>query len=82
MDTTLVSALHCDGSAIRGAPNSDGIALALHVVARNAHTLSLSDPLGGLAGEVVGRWSRDADVPAFVGQISRERRNCTHETQC
>ena len=28
VDTTLVSALHCDGSAIRGAPNSDGIALA------------------------------------------------------
>ena len=29
VDTTLVSALHCDGSAIRGAPSSDGIALAL-----------------------------------------------------
>ena len=29
VDTTLVSALDCDGSAIRGTPNSDGIALAL-----------------------------------------------------
>ena len=76
VDTTLVSALHCDGSAIRGAPNSDGIALALARRRKERTYPELVGPrhrarLVVLAGEVAGRWSHETQT--FLRLLAKAR---------
>ena len=64
VDTTLVSTLHCDGTARRGAAEEDGTALALAKRRKLRTYPEFSGPrsrarLVVLAGEVAGRWSRE-----------------------
>ena len=54
VDTTLVSAHHCDGTVRHGAAHIDGAAL---VVARRRTERACPSWWGWLAGEVGGRWS-------------------------
>ena len=75
VDTTLVSALHCDGTARRGAANRDGVALAEARRRKERTYPELVQPghrakLVVLAGEVGGRWSDEA--VAFIS-IWRKR---------
>ena len=76
LDTTLVSALHCDGSARPHAANVDGVAL---VAARRRKELTCPELVGPrsrarlvvLAGEVGGRWS--AETMSFLGLLAKAR---------
>ena len=76
-DTTLVSTLHCDGSARRGAAHRDGVALLGSQTQEITH---LSRELIGphararlvvLAGEVGGRWSEE--TRSFLCQLARAK---------
>ena len=75
VDTTLVSALHCDGSATAGARDNDGAALVRarrkertypELVGRRAWAR-----LVVLAGEVARRWSEE--TRAFIRLLARAR---------
>ena len=76
LDTTLFSALHCDGSARPHAANVDGVAL---VAARRRKELTYPKLVGPhsrarlvvLAGEVGGRWS--AETMSFLGLLAKAR---------
>ena len=87
VDTTLVSAHHCDGTARLGAAHIDGAAL---VVARRRKERAYPELVGPrsraklvvLAGEVGGRWScRDGDFLEVVGRRPCSERECTSATQ-
>ena len=76
IDTTLVSTLHCDGSARRGAAHRDGVAL---VTARRKKERTYPELIGPhararlvvLAGEVGGRWSDE--TRSFLCQLARAK---------
>ena len=76
IDTTLVSTLHCDGSARRGAAHRDGAAL---VAARRKKERIYPELIGPhararlvvLAGEVGGRWSDE--TRSFLCQLARAK---------
>ena len=76
MDTTLVSTLHCDGSARPGTADNDGAAL---VAARRRKERTNPELVGRrgrarlvvLAGEVGGRWSHE--TWAFLSQLARAK---------
>ena len=79
VDSTLVSALHCDGSARRGAGDRDGVAL-LAARRRKERTYSeLVRPghrarLVVIAGEVARRWSEEA--VSFLRHLAKARSRC------
>ena len=69
------------------APNSDGIALALARRRKERTHPELVGPRHAPTWWSCRRscWkvvARDADVPAFIGQSPRERRNCADEAPC
>ena len=74
VDTTLVSPLHCDGSAGPGAPSTDGVALS---AARRRKERAHPEFVGPhrrarlvvLVGEVGGRWSEETRF--FISQLVR-----------
>ena len=76
VDATLVSPLHCDGSARPGAAHTDGAVLALarkrkertypELIGRNARAR-----LVVLAGEIGGRWSSETNT--FVRSLARPK---------
>ena len=76
IDTTLVSTLHCDGSARRGAAHRDGAAL---VTARRKKERTYPELIGPhararlvvFAGEVGGRWSDE--TRSFLCQLARAK---------
>ena len=83
VDSTLVSALHCDGSARRGAGNRDGVALVAArrrkerthpEVVRPGHRARLIV----IAGEVAGRWSEEA--ASFLRHLAKARSRCEPAT--
>ena len=61
VDATLVSPLHCDGTARPGSARVDGVALA---VARRRKERTYPARLDVFVGEVGGRWS--AETSTFV----------------
>ena len=74
VDTTLVSALHCDGSARRGAAVRDGVALAEARRCKERTSPEFVQPgrrarLVVVAGEVGRRWSREAI--AFIRHLAK-----------
>ena len=76
VDTTLVSALHCDGSARRGAAARDGVALAEARRRKERTYPELVQPgrrarLVVVAGEVGGRWSEEAI--SFIRHLAKAR---------
>ena len=69
IDTTLVSVLHCDGTARPRTANEDGVVLAIARRRKERTCLELVGPharLVVLAGEVAGRWSEE--TRSFVSQ--------------
>ena len=82
LDTTLVSALHCDGSARPHAADVDGVALSPRRRRKELTYPELKGPrsrarLVVLAGEVGGRWS--AETMSFLGLLAKARsRSETH----
>ena len=67
IDTTLVSPLHGDGTARRGAANSSGVALQAAWRVKEATCPELSGAAGRarlvvLAAEAGGRWSQEASA--------------------
>ena len=76
VDTTLVSPLHCDGSARPGAPSTDGVALS---AARRRKERAYPELVGPhrrarlvvLAGEVGGRWSEE--TRSFISQLAKAK---------
>ena len=76
IDTTLVSTLHCDGSARRGAAHRDGVAL---LTARRKKERTHPELIGPhararlvvLAGEVGGRWSEE--TRSLLCQLARAK---------
>ena len=76
IDTTLVSTLHCDGSARRGAAHRDGVAL---LTARRKKERTYPELIGPhararlvvLAGEVGSRWSDE--TRSFLCQLARAK---------
>ena len=76
LDTTLVSALHCDGSARPHAANVDGVALTASRRRKELTYPELVEPrsrarLVVLAGEVGGRWS--AETTSFLRLLAEAR---------
>ena len=79
VDSTFVSALHCDGNARRGAGDRDGVAL---VAARRRKECTYSElvrpghraRLVVIAGEVAGRWSEAA--ASFLRHLAKARSRC------
>ena len=76
LDTTLVSALHCDGSARPHAADVDGVALSPRRRRKELTDPELEGPrsmarLVVLAGEVGGRWS--AETMSFLGLLAKTR---------
>ena len=79
VDTTLVSALHCDGTARRGAAHNEGVAISMaqrrkerrypELVGRRARSR-----LVVLAVEVGGRWS--PTTQHFISALARTRARC------
>ena len=79
VDTTLVSALHCDGTARRGAAHNEGVAMSMaerreerrypELVRRRARSR-----LVVLAVEVGGRWS--PTTQHFISALARARARC------
>ena len=64
IDTTLISTLHCDGSARPGTADTDGVALVAARRRKERTNLELVGPRGRarmvvLAGEVGGCWRDD-----------------------
>ena len=82
LDTTLVSALHCDGSARRHAADVDGVALSPRRRRKEFTYPELVGPRSRArlvvpAGEVGGRWS--AETMSFLGLLAKARsRSETH----
>ena len=75
-DTTLVSPLHGDGTARRGAANSSGVALHAARRIKEATYPELSGEGGRarlvvLAAEVGGRWSQEASI--FLRDLAKAR---------
>ena len=78
VDTTLVSAHHCDGTATPGAAHVDGAAL---VVARRRKERAYPELVGTrsraklvvLAGEVGGRWSEETATFLRLLAVARAR---------
>ena len=78
VDTTLVSAHHCDGTATPGAAHVDGAAL---VVARRRKERAYPELVGPrsraklvvLAGEVGGRWSEETATFLRLLAVARAR---------
>ena len=86
--STLVSALHCDGSARPHAADVDGVALPPR---RRRKELTYPQTLGSTQqGQVGGsRWrggwtvvSRDHAIPGLVGQSQSTARNSPQEASC
>ena len=76
VDTTLVSALHCDGNAEGGTANRDGVALAAARRRKERTNPELAAPwsrcrLVVMASEVGGRWSSEA--LAFLRQLAKAK---------
>ena len=74
IDTTLVSALRCDGSALPRSANVDGAALQAARRRKERAYPELAGPRGRarlvvLAGEVGGRWSEE--TRDFLNQLAR-----------
>ena len=82
IDTTLVSAHHCDGSARRGGATNDGAAL---LVARRRKETTYPELVGPrsraklvvLAMEVGGRWSQETATFLRMLAAARARGECT-----
>ena len=79
VDSTLVSALHCDGSARRGAGDRDGVALVAARRRKERTYPELVRPghrarLVVIAGEVAGRWSEEA--ASFLRHLAKARSRC------
>ena len=77
-NTTLVSTLHCDGTARRGAAEEDDIALALAKRRKVRTYPEFSGPrsrarLVVLAGEVAGRWSRE--TLTFLSSLAKANKS-------
>ena len=78
VDTTLLSAHHCDGTATPGAAHVDGAAL---VVARRRKERAYPELVGPrsraklvvLAGEVGGRWSEETATFLRLLAVARAR---------
>ena len=75
-DTTLVSALHCDGLPHRGAADRDGVTLEAARRRKERTYPELVRPghrakLFVLAGEVAGRWSEEAT--SFIRHLAKAR---------
>ena len=76
VDTTLVSPLHCDGSARPGAPSSDGVAFSAARQRKERAYPELVGPhrrarLVVLAGEVGGRWSEE--TRSFISELAKAK---------
>ena len=76
IDTTLVSVLHCDGTARPRTANEDGVVLAIARQRKERTCPELVGPrararLVVLAGEVAGRWSEE--TRSFVSQLAKAR---------
>ena len=76
VDTTLVSALHCDVSPHRGAADRDGVVLEAARRSKERTYPELVRPghrakLVVLAGEVAGRWSEEA--VSFIRHLAKAR---------
>ena len=71
VDTTLVSALHCDGTARRGAANRDQVAFAEPRRRKEPTRNSCSLATAKVGGEVGGRWSDEA--VAFIRHLAKAR---------
>ena len=83
VDSTLVSALHCDGSARRGAGDRDGVALVAARRRKERTYPELVRPghrarLVVIAGEVAGRWSEEA--ASFLRHLAKARSRCEPAT--
>ena len=76
VDTTLVCALHCDGTPHRGAADADGVAAS---AARRRKERTYPEIVGPrsrarlvvLAVEVGGRWS--SETRSFIAQLAKAR---------
>ena len=76
VDTTLVSSLHCDGSAQPRAANVDGAVLEAVRQRKNRTYPELVGPRGRarlvvLAGDVGGRWSEE--TRSFLTQLAKAK---------
>ena len=79
VDSTLVSALHCDGNALRGAGDRDGVALVAARRRKERIYPELVRPghrarLVVIAGEVAGRWSEEA--ASFLRHLAKAKSRC------
>ena len=79
VDTTLVSALHCDGSAHPRAAHVDGAVLVTARRRKERTYPELANPRGRarlvvLAGEVGGRWSEE--TRQFLTLLAKARARC------
>ena len=80
VDSTLVSALHCDGNALRGAGDRDGVALVADRRRKERTHPELVRPghrarLVVIAGEVVaGKWSEEA--ASFLRHFAKAKSRC------
>ena len=79
VDTTLVSALHCDGSAHPRAAHVDGAVLVAARRRKERTYSELANPRGRawlvvLAGEVGGRWSEE--TRQFLTLLAKARARC------
>ena len=76
VDTTLVCAMHCDGTPHDGAPNRDGVVLEAARRRKERRYPELVGPrsrarLVVLAVEVGGRWS--AETNSFLAQLAKAK---------
>ena len=76
IDTTLVSAMHCDGTPHDGAPNRDGVVLEAARRRKERRHPELVGPrsracLVVLAVEVGGPWS--AETSSFLAQLAKAK---------
>ena len=87
LDTTLVSALHCDGSARRGASHNEGVAISMAERRKEQRYPELVGPrararLVVLAMEVGGKWSStNSDSPAvwLTPELGKKGGSCADE---
>ena len=76
IDTTLISSLHCDGTARPGTADTDGAALTAARRRKERTYPELVGPRGRarlvvLAGKVGGRWS--AETMSFLSQMAKAK---------
>ena len=77
LDTTLVSALHCDGSTRPHAADVDGVALSPRRRRKEVTYAELEGPRSRARLVVSGRWS--AETMSFLGLLAKARaRSETH----